>query len=145
MKRFLMVCSLLAIGACAEQPPPPPVAANPPPPPPPPPTFTVYFDYNSSLLNAGAKEILRFAANAYQAGGPAAVQVTGYADPSGSAGYNKRLSLKRASVVAATLVQDGVPRSSLTVSGDGETTSGPTPGQDRRVEVVLGTAPPPGS
>ena len=70
------------------------------------------------------------------------VQVTGYADPSGSAGYNKRLSLKRASVVAATLVQDGVPRGSLMVSGDGETTSGPTPGQDRRVDVVFGGAAP---
>jgi OmpA-OmpF porin, OOP family len=144
MKRFLTICSLLAIGACAQQPPPPPVVANPPPPPPPP-TFTVYFDYNSSLLGPGAREILKLAANAYTAGSPATVQVTGYADPSGSAGYNKKLSLKRASVVAATLVQDGVPRSSLSVSGDGETNSGPTPGQDRRVEVVLGAAPPPGS
>jgi hypothetical protein len=43
--------------------------------------------------------------------------------------------------VAATLVEDGVPRSSLVVTGDGETTSGGSPGQDRRVDVILGGAP----
>ena len=108
---------------------------------PPPPTFTVYFDYNSSLLGPAAKEVVRFAADAYKSGTPSNVQVTGFADPAGSAGYNQRLSLKRASVVAATLVEDGVPRSSLVVSGDGETTSGGSPGQDRRVDVILGGAP----
>jgi outer membrane protein OmpA-like peptidoglycan-associated protein len=116
-------------------------APPPPPPPPPPPTYTVYFDYNSSLLGPAGREVVRFAADAYKAGAPSNVQVTGFADPSGSAGYNQRLSLKRASVVAATLVQDGVPRSSLVVSGDGETTSGGSPGQDRRVEVIIGGAP----
>jgi|SRR5271165_4229578 len=143
MKRFLMICAMLAVAACAQQPPPPPMAAAPPPPPPPPPppTFTVYFDYNSSLLGPAAKEVVRFAADAYKSGTPSNVQVTGFADPAGSAGYNQRLSLKRASVVAATLVEDGVPRSSLVVSGDGETTSGGSPGQDRRVDVILGGAP----
>jgi outer membrane protein OmpA-like peptidoglycan-associated protein len=80
------------------------------------------------------------AADSYKAGAPSSIQVTGFADPSGSTGYNQRLSLKRASVVAATLVEDGVPRSSLAVSGDGETTSGGSPGQDRRVDVLLGGA-----
>jgi outer membrane protein OmpA-like peptidoglycan-associated protein len=144
MKRFLMVCALLAIAACAQQPPPAPVAAAPPPPPPPPPpptTYTVYFDYNSSLLGPEGREILRLAANAYRAGNPASVQVTGYADPSGATGYNKRLSLKRASVAAAVLVEDGVPRDSLVISGDGETSTGQNPGQDRRVDIVLGGSP----
>jgi OmpA-OmpF porin, OOP family len=146
MKRLILVCSLLAIAACAQQPP-PPVAANPPPPPPPPPptTFHVYFDYNSDQLVPVAREILRFAANTYKAGSPTAVRVTGFADPSGSAGYNQRLSLRRANAVATELAQDGVPQSALMVSGDGETTSGPTPGADRRVEVMLGAPPPPAS
>src|SRR5215467_2970981 len=143
MRRFFLASLLLAVAACAQQPPPPPVAAAPPPPPPPPPptTYTVYFDYNSSLLGPAGREVVRFAADAYRAGNPASVQVTGFADPSGSAGYNKRLSLKRASIVASTLVEDGVPRSSLVVSGDGETTSGGSPGQDRRVDVILGGPP----
>jgi len=143
MKRFFLVCSLLAIVACAQQPPPPPLAANPPPPPPPPPpTYTVYFDYNSSRLDPGAREILRFAAGSYRAGTPTTVQVTGYTDPAGSAGYNQRLSVRRANAVAAVLAQGGVPRNALVVSGQGETSNAPTPGQDRRVVVVLGGPPP---
>src|SRR5215831_18005821 len=142
MRRLVLASVLLAVAACAQQPPPPVAAAPPPPPPPPPPTtYTVYFDYNSSLLGPAGREVVRFAADAYRAGNPASVQVTGFADPSGSAGYNKRLSLKRASIVASTLVEDGVPRSSLVVSGDGETTSGGSPGQDRRVDVIFGGPP----
>ena len=146
MKRIVLVCSMLAIAACAQQPP-PPVAANPPPPPapapPPPPTsFTVYFDDNSWRLDPGGREILRFAANAYKAGSPGGIQVTGYADPAGSAGYNQRLSLRRARMVAAELARDGIPRNAIVVSGAGETSSGATPGQDRRVEVMLGGPPP---
>ena len=142
MRRFLAVAALLAIAACAQQPPPPPpVAANPPPPPPPPPVYTVYFDYNSSLLTPSGREIIRLAADSYKSGNPASVQVTGYASPPGTARYNQRLSLKRASVVAATLVEDGVPRSSLTLSGDGETSGGGSPGQDQRVDVTLGGSP----
>jgi OOP family OmpA-OmpF porin len=145
MRRLLVIGALLAIAACAQQPPPPPpVAANPPPPapPPPPPVYTVYFDYNSSLLTPSGREIIRLAADSYKSGNPASVQVTGYASPPGTARYNQRLSLKRASVVAATLVEDGVPRSSLTVSGDGETSSGGGGrGQDQRVDVMVGGPP----
>ena len=145
MRRLLVIGALLALAACAQQPPPPPpVAASPPPPapPPPPPVYTVYFDYNSSLLTPSGREIIRLAADSYKSGNPASVQVTGYASPPGTARYNQRLSLKRASVVAATLVEDGVPRSSLTVSGDGETSGGGSPGQDQRVDVTLGGPPP---
>jgi OmpA-OmpF porin, OOP family len=145
MKRLMMVCSVLAVAACAQQPSPPPVAAAPPPPPPPPPpptTFTVYFNDNSSQLDPGAREILRFAANAYKSGAPGGVQVTGYADPAGSPGYNQRLSLQRARAVAGELTKDGVPRDALAVSGAGETTTGSTPDRDRRVEVVFGGGPP---
>ena len=140
MKRLIMVCSLLAVAACAQQPPPAPVAANPPPPPPPPPptTFTVYFNDNSSQLDPSAREILRFAANAYKSGAPGGVQVTGFADPAGSVGYNQRLSLRRARAVAAELGKDGVPQNAMAVSGAGETTAGSTPDRDRRVEVMFG-------
>jgi outer membrane protein OmpA-like peptidoglycan-associated protein len=144
MKRLLPVCVLLAVAACAQQPPPPPVAANPPPPPPPPPptTYTVYFDYNSSQLGPAAREIVKLAADGYKAGSPSSVQVTGYTDPSGSAGYNQRLSLRRANAVAGALQSDGVPPTNLVVSGQGESSNEPTPGQDRRVDVTLGGPPP---
>jgi OOP family OmpA-OmpF porin len=144
MKRFFLVCSLVAIAACAQQPPPPPVAANPPPPPPlpPPTTYTVYFDYNSSQLAPAGREVVRLAADAYKTGTPSSVQVTGYTDPSGSAGYNQRLSLRRANAVATELQSDGVPQSALVVSGQGESHNEPTPGQDRRVDVTVGGPPP---
>ena len=85
---------------------------------------------------------MKLAADAYKAGTPSGVQVTGFTDPSGSAGYNQRLSLRRANAVAAVLVQDGVPQSALAVSGQGESSNAPTPGQDRRVDVTLGGPPP---
>ena len=85
---------------------------------------------------------MRFAADAYKSGAPSAVQVTGYADRSGSAGYNQRLSLRRANAVTAELESDGVPQSAVVVSGQGETSNEPTPGQDRRVDVTLGGPPP---
>jgi len=147
MKRFFLASLLLAVAACAQQPPPPPVAANPPPPPPPPPppaTFSIYFDDNSARLGPGAREVVRFAADQYKAQNPAGVQVSGYADPAGSAGYNQRLSMRRASAVAGELERDGVPKSALMVTGNGETSSGPTPGQDRRVDVTLGGSRPAG-
>jgi OOP family OmpA-OmpF porin len=139
MKRFFLVCSLVAIAACAQQPP-PPVAANPPPPPPT--TYTVYFDYNSSQLGPAGREVVRLAADGYKTATPSSVQVTGYTDPSGSAGYNQRLSLRRANAVAAELQSDGVPQSALVVSGQGESSKEPTPGQDRRVDVTVGGPPP---
>jgi outer membrane protein OmpA-like peptidoglycan-associated protein len=144
MKRLFVLCGLLALVACAQAAPPPPVAAAPPPPPPPPPptTYTVYFDYNSSRLTPAGTEIVGLAANAYKAAPPSSVQVTGYASPPGTAGYNQRLSLRRANAVAAQLQQDGVPQSALMVSGQGETSNSPMPGQDQRVDVTLGGPPP---
>jgi outer membrane protein OmpA-like peptidoglycan-associated protein len=142
MKRFFIVGSLVAIAACAQQPPPPPVAASPPPPPPPPTIYTVYFDYNSSQLGPAGREVARLAADAYKAGTPSSVQVTGFTDPSGSAGYNQRLSLRRANAVATELQSDGVPQGALVVSGQGESSNEPTPGQDRRVDVTVGGPPP---
>jgi outer membrane protein OmpA-like peptidoglycan-associated protein len=102
----------------------------------------VYFDYNSSQLGPAGREVVRFAADAYKARPPSTVQVAGYTDPSGSAGYNQRLSLRRANAVAAELQSDGVPPSAIAVSGNGESSNEPTPGQDRRVEITVGGAPP---
>jgi outer membrane protein OmpA-like peptidoglycan-associated protein len=102
----------------------------------------VFISTTTALCWESAKEIVRLAADSYKAGSPGTIQVIGYTDPSGSGPYNQKLSLKRASTVAAQLVQDGVPRSSLTVSGQGESTTGADPGRDRRVEIVLGGPPP---
>jgi OmpA-OmpF porin, OOP family len=150
--KLLFLCSLLlTVAACAAPPPPPPPAPPPPPPPAPtpPPPYLVFFDWNSASVAPGAREVIQLAADAYRAGAPVSVQVTGYTDTSGSPAYNQRLSVRRANAVAAVLVQDGVPQSALVVSGRGEsdlrvpTPPGVREPQNRRVEVVEGGAPGP--
>lgn len=51
------------------------------------------------------------------------VTVTGYADPSGSADFNARLSERRAKSVGDYLVKHGVPAKNIKVKGAGETTN----------------------
>ena len=149
MKRLLLLSLLLATAACVA--PPPPVVSAPPPPPPapaPPPSYLVFFDWNSAALSPGASEVIQLAANAYRAGAPVTVQVTGYTDTSGSYRYNERLSVRRARAVAATLAQDGVPSGAMVVIGRGQndlrvpTPDGVREPQNRRAEIVEGGPPP---
>jgi outer membrane protein OmpA-like peptidoglycan-associated protein len=147
MKRLFVFPLLLMIAACAMPPPPPPVAATPPPPPPPP-VYLVFFDWNSAVVGPGGREIIGQAANAYRAGSPVTLQVTGFTDTSGSADYNQQLSVRRANAVATVLGQDGVPPGSMVVTGRGEndlrvpTPDGVREPQNRRVEIVAGGPPP---
>ena len=149
MKRLLLLSLLLATAACVESPPPPVAGAPPPPPAPPQPSsYLVFFDWNSAAPGPGASEVVQLATNAYRAGAPVTVQVTGYTDTSGSYRYNERLSVRRARAVAATLAQDGVPSGAMVVTGRGEndlrvpTPDGVREPQNRRVEIVEGGPPP---
>ena len=145
MKRLLLLCLMLTVAGCAMPPPPPP---PPPAPPPAPPPYLVFFDWNSAVVGPSGREVIALAAQAFKAGAPVTVQVTGFTDTSGSADYNQRLSERRANAVAAALVQDGVPQTNLVVTGRGENDLRvPTPGgvrepQNRRVEIVEGGPPP---
>ena len=142
MKRLFVLPLLLMVAACM-QPPPPPVATAPPPPAPPPPVYLVFFDWNSAVVGPGGREIIGQAAGAYRAGSPVTLQVTGFTDTSGSPDYNQKLSVRRANAVAAVLVQDGVPQTSLVVTGRGEndlrvpTPLGVREPQNRRVEILF--------
>ena len=142
MKRLFVFPLLLMVAACME-PPPSPVATAPPPPPPPAPVYLVFFDWNSAVVAPGGREIIGQAANAYRAGSPVTLQVTGFTDTSGSADFNQRLSVRRANAVAAVLAQDGVPPGSMVVTGRGEndlrvpTPDGVREPQNRRVEIVF--------
>ena len=126
---------------------PPPVAAPPAPPPPPPPVtrrvFLVFFDWDRDTITPDGMRIVQQAADAFRAGAPVQIQVTGYTDASGSAGYNQRLSERRANNVANALVRFGVPRQAMVVSGRGKndqrvpTADGVREPQNRRVEIVF--------
>ena len=126
--------------------PPPPVAAPPAPPAPPPVArrvFLVFFDWDKATITPEGMQIVQQAAAAFRAGAPVTIQVTGYTDRSGSAGYNQRLSERRANNVARALEQSGVPRQAMVVSGRGEndnrvpTADGVREPQNRRVEILF--------
>jgi len=125
---------------------PPPAPPPPAPPAPPPPTHQVYlvfFDWDKYNITAEGMQIIQLAANQYKSGGRVTIQVTGYTDTSGSAGYNQRLSERRANAVATALERLGVPRSDMVVAGRGEndlrvpTPDGVREPQNRRVEIVF--------
>jgi OmpA-OmpF porin, OOP family len=127
-------------------PPPAPVAAPPLPPAPPPVTrrvFIVFFDWDRATITPAGMRVVEQAAAAFRAGAPVQIQVTGYTDASGSAGYNQRLSERRANAVATALGRLGVPRTQMAVSGRGKndqrvpTADGVREPQNRRVEIVF--------
>jgi len=125
---------------------PPPMVAPPPPPPPPMiarKVFLVFFDWDRDTITPEGMQIVQQAAAAFRSGAPVTIQVTGYADRSGSPGYNQRLSERRANNVAGAMVRLGVPRQAMAVGGRGEndnrvpTADGVREPQNRRVEIVF--------
>jgi len=118
-----------------------------PPAPPPPPVvqrqvFLVFFDWDKDTITPQGMDVVRQAADAWRAGGMVTIHVTGYTDASGSAGYNQRLSERRANNVANAMGRFGVPRQAMDVSGRGKndqrvpTADGVREPQNRRVEIV---------
>ncbi len=70
--------------------------------------YIVFFDFDKSVLNAGAQSILDAAAEEAKSRSLNAVNVVGHADTSGSSAYNLKLSNKRANAVRDALVERGV-------------------------------------
>jgi OOP family OmpA-OmpF porin len=128
-------------------PPPPPPAPPPLPPAPPPPpvrqVYLVFFDWDRYNITPEGAEVIRQAAAHWHSGAPVRIEVTGYTDLSGSAGYNLRLSLRRANAVATELEGLGVPRNEMEIRGLGmenprvPTARGVREPQNRRVEIVF--------
>jgi len=80
----------------------------------------VSFENNSSVLTGSAKSKLDEIASALRAHADSKVEVAGYTDSRGDAGYNKSLSQRRAESVVDYLVSTGVSRSNLSAVGHGE-------------------------
>lgn len=105
-------------------------------------TFLVFFDWNKSDLTARGAGIVRDAAVYSTQTKYTRIDVDGNADTSGSPGYNQGLSERRARVVAADLVRNGVPQSAISMHAFGDTKllvpTGPgvREPQNRRVEIV---------
>ncbi|WP_299208971.1 OmpA family protein [uncultured Tateyamaria sp.] len=83
---------------------------------------TVNFAFNSSQLDAGARDVLREQAIWIRQFPEIRFRVYGHTDAVGSAAYNKRLGLARANTVVQYLSTQGISRSRLeAVASFGET------------------------
>ncbi len=106
-------------------------------------TYLVFFDWDRADLTARARQIVAQAATASTQVQTTRIEVNGYTDLSGSAEYNRRLSVRRAESVAAELIKDGVPDDEIELQGLGEsnplvpTAKGVREPQNRRVEIIL--------
>lgn len=106
-------------------------------------TYLVFFDWDKADLTNRARDIIDEAAKASARVELTRIEVDGYTDLSGTARYNKALSLRRANAVAEELVRDGVAPTEIAVQGFGEThplvptAKGVREPQNRRVEIIL--------
>ena len=106
-------------------------------------SYLVFFDWDKAELTARAKAIVSEAAANSTKVQYTRLEVNGYTDTSGTPQYNQGLSIRRAQVVAAELVKDGVPKSAISIHGFGETHllvqtgAGVREPQNRRVEIII--------
>ena len=106
-------------------------------------TFLVFFDWDKANLTARSEGIVRDAATYSTKSQYTRIDVDGNTDTSGTPSYNQGLSERRARVVAAELVRDGVPQNVISMHAYGDThllvPTGPNvrEPQNRRVEVVF--------
>ncbi len=106
-------------------------------------SYVVFFDWDKADLSARARQIVAEAAQASTHVAVTRIEVSGYADRTGTAQYNQALSRRRADNVAAELVRDGVPKAAISVMAFGDTkllvptAAGVREPQNRRVEIVL--------
>ncbi len=106
-------------------------------------SYLVFFDWNKADVRADARKVLEAAAAAVKKGDFVKITLTGHADRSGPAGYNQRLSVRRANAAKAVLVQLGVAAKNITAIGKGETqplvptADGVREPRNRRVEIVF--------
>ncbi len=82
--------------------------------------YLVFFNWDSKSLSDGALKVLDAVATEVAKNTPSQISVSGHADTSGDAEYNKRLAFKRASEVRDALVKRGVPADIIAVESHGE-------------------------
>lgn len=105
--------------------------------------FTVLFDLDAADIKAAARDVIDQAIARAKVLGATAIKISGHADRVGPAGYNRRLSEKRADAVASILKKiDGSSRKIQTRAlGEDqpavETPDGAKEPRNRRVEIEL--------
>jgi outer membrane protein OmpA-like peptidoglycan-associated protein len=105
--------------------------------------LTIYFDFDSAILQAKSKTQLESLCQAILADtGDGQYQILGHTDAKGKPSYNKRLSQARADEVVRYIVSDcGVDPARLQAVGIGEerlkNVDDPNSSDNRRVEVQV--------
>lgn len=105
--------------------------------------YLVFFPLDKAELSVDDREIVTQAAEEFRITGSARIEVTGHTDTSGSAEHNRRLSERRAQMVADELERLGIPAADLIVIGRGEedlripTADNVVEDGNRRVEIVF--------
>jgi OmpA-OmpF porin, OOP family len=105
--------------------------------------YTVYFDWDKSVINPAGQDVINNVLADAQKHAPSSVSVTGYTDTSGPEDYNMALSLRRADSVRSALVAGGIAADKITVAGRGEsdlavpTANGVREAKNRRAEIIL--------
>ena len=106
-------------------------------------SYLVFFDWDKAVLTDRARGIVKDAALAATKATHTRIDVAGNADTSGTPAYNQGLSMRRAQAVAAELVKDGVAKTDISVTANGDThplvptAPGVREPQNRHVEIVL--------
>jgi len=109
----------------------------------PPVTFMLYFEQGTDVLTPESLILLDKVLEAISQRKLPQVEVSGHTDRSGSANFNDRLALDRASIVGQEVLKLGVPEQVLTVESYGErapvvpTADGVSESRNRRVEIVI--------
>lgn len=105
-------------------------------------TYLVFFDWDQTDLTPRAREVIAEAVRNSARIPHTRIEVAGHADRTGSAAVNQALSLRRAQVVAAEMMQSGIPGGSIEIHayGDSRPLIATGPGirqpENRRVEIV---------
>ena len=109
--------------------------------------FTIFFNFDSANIMPTQSDELDAIVAAAKAGKQVRLVVGGYADRAGPEVYNVALSRRRALTVKSALYRRGLNRDWITITAHGEsrprvsTLDGVREPRNRRVEIILGTAP----
>ncbi len=105
-------------------------------------TYLIFFDWDRAELTPRARDLVAEAVRNSGRVRHTRIEVSGYADRTGGAAYNRALSRRRAQNVAAEMQRTGVPAEVIDVHAYGDrrpavpTKTGVREPQNRRVEIV---------
>lgn len=97
----------------------------------------IYFETDSRTLEAEDSARIQRAAEYLKSNPGAAVDITGFADKTGSSAANEELAEERAQTVRGALVAAGVPEARTTLAPPSSVTGGGNDREARRVEIRL--------